>query len=132
MPQLQSINENMVFILERQNSVLEAKKSDTDDYILEGIAAVFGKENNNNRIYEESEYLPHLDYLKDKIAQNRLVGELDHPEKFDISLNNSAATATLGFAYKPSENWQLNSVISSGFRSPNIDDVGKIREKSAM
>jgi hypothetical protein len=88
MPQLQSINENMVFILERQNSVLEAKKSDTDDYILEGIAAVFGKENNNNRIYEESEYLPHLDYLKDKIAQNRLVGELDHPEKFDVSLKN--------------------------------------------
>ena len=71
MPQLQSINENMVFILERQNSFLEAKKSNSDDYVLEGIAAVFGKENNNNRIYEESEYLPHLDYLKDKIAQNR-------------------------------------------------------------
>ena len=88
MPQLQSINENMVFILERQNSVLEAKKSNSDDYVLEGIAAVFGKENNNNRIYEESEYLPHLDYLKDKIAQNRLVGELDHPEKFDVSLKN--------------------------------------------
>lgn len=49
---------------------------------------------------------------------------------FNISLNNAAVTATLGFAYKPSENWQLNSVISSGFRSPNIDDVGKIREKS--
>ena len=49
---------------------------------------------------------------------------------FDISLNNSAVTATLGFAYKPSDNWQLNSVVSSGFRSPNIDDVGKIREKS--
>jgi hypothetical protein len=88
MPQLQSINENMVFILERQNSILEAKKSNSDDYVLEGIAAVFGKENNNNRIYEESEYLPHLDYLKDKIAQNRLVGELDHPEKFDVSLKN--------------------------------------------
>ncbi|UMB52905.1 TonB-dependent receptor [Lutibacter sp. A64] len=49
---------------------------------------------------------------------------------FDISLNNSAVTATIGFAHKPSEEWQLNSVISSGFRSPNIDDVGKIREKS--
>jgi hemoglobin/transferrin/lactoferrin receptor protein len=48
----------------------------------------------------------------------------------DISLNNSTATATIGFVYKPSLNWQLNSVISSGFRSPNIDDVGKIREKS--
>ena len=47
-----------------------------------------------------------------------------------ISLNNSATTATIGFAYKPNVRWQLNSVISSGFRSPNIDDVGKVREKS--
>lgn len=48
----------------------------------------------------------------------------------DISLNNSAVTATIGYVYKPTINWQLNSVISSGFRSPNIDDVGKVREKS--
>ena len=48
----------------------------------------------------------------------------------DISLNNKAVTATAGYIFKPSVNWQLNSVISSGFRSPNIDDVGKIREKS--
>jgi hypothetical protein len=88
MPQLQSVNEDYVFILERQNTILEAKKSELDDYVLEGIAAVFGQENNNNRIYEENEYLPHLDYLKDKISQNRLVGELDHPEKFDVSLKN--------------------------------------------
>jgi hypothetical protein len=87
-PLQQTLNEDLVFILERQNSILEAKKSDSDDYILEGIAAVFGQENNNNRIYEEREYLPHLEYLKDKIKQNRLVGELDHPEKFDVSLKN--------------------------------------------
>ena len=49
---------------------------------------------------------------------------------FDINLNNSALTATVGYVYKPSEEWQFNNVISSGFRSPNIDDVGKIREKS--
>jgi len=49
---------------------------------------------------------------------------------FDISLNNSAVTATIGYVYKPTVNWQLNSIISSGFRSPNIDDVGKVREKS--
>jgi hemoglobin/transferrin/lactoferrin receptor protein len=48
----------------------------------------------------------------------------------DISANNSAITATLGYVYKPSKNWQLNSVLSSGFRSPNIDDVGRVREKS--
>lgn len=85
---VESLNEDLVFILERQESILESKKTDSNDYILEGIAAVFGKENNNNRIYEENEYLPHLQYLKDKIGQKRLVGELDHPEKFDVSLKN--------------------------------------------
>ncbi len=47
----------------------------------------------------------------------------------DISINNSAITATIGYVYKPNKNWQINSVLSSGFRSPNIDDVGRVREK---
>ena len=88
MPTTQRLNEELVFILERQELFLESKKEGSNEYVLEGIAAVFGKENNNNRIYEEKEYLPHLDYLRDKIKQRRLVGELDHPEKFDVSLKN--------------------------------------------
>ena len=48
----------------------------------------------------------------------------------DISANNSAVTATIGYVFRPNKNWQINSVISSGFRSPNIDDVGRVREKS--
>lgn len=48
----------------------------------------------------------------------------------NISANNSAVTATLGYVFKPNKNWQLNGVLSSGFRSPNIDDVGRVREKS--
>ena len=83
-----SLNEQLVFILEKQDSVLEAKKGSSDDVVLAGTAAVFGEENSNHRIYEESEYLPHLDYLQEKIKQRRLVGELDHPEKFDVSLKN--------------------------------------------
>jgi len=50
--------------------------------------------------------------------------------KTEIELNNTALTATIGYVYKPTKTWQINSVLSSGFRSPNIDDVGKIREKS--
>jgi hypothetical protein len=88
MEDFSSINENMVFILEKQNAHVTVSKSDDDNYTLQGIAAQFGKENNNNRIYEEGEYLPHLDYLKEKIKAKRLVGELDHPEKFDVSLKN--------------------------------------------
>ena len=48
----------------------------------------------------------------------------------DIELNNSAFTATVGYVFKPNKNWQLNGVVSSGFRSPNIDDVGRVREKN--
>jgi hemoglobin/transferrin/lactoferrin receptor protein len=47
-----------------------------------------------------------------------------------ISIANAAITATLGYVYKPSKNWQINSVLSSGFRAPNIDDIGRVREKS--
>ncbi len=47
----------------------------------------------------------------------------------NISLHNSAITATLGYVYKPQKSWQINYVISSGFRSPNIDDIGRVREK---
>lgn len=47
-----------------------------------------------------------------------------------MSSNNSAITATLGYVYKPNPNWQINTVLSSGFRSPNIDDIGRIREKA--
>ena len=47
-----------------------------------------------------------------------------------LSRNNSALTATLGYIYKPNKNWQMNGILSSGFRSPNIDDVGRVREKA--
>lgn len=79
-------NKQFVMILERSGENLSVSKKN-DDYVLEGVFAQFGVENNNHRIYEEKEYLPHMDYLKKKIEENRLLGELDHPEKFDISLN---------------------------------------------
>ena len=53
-------------------------------------------------------------------------------EDNDISANNSAVTATIGYVYRPGKNWQLNGVLSSGFRSPNIDDVGRVREKGGF
>tara|TARA_B100000809_G_scaffold266794_1_gene331664 strand:+ start:38544 stop:41063 length:2520 start_codon:yes stop_codon:yes gene_type:complete len=46
-----------------------------------------------------------------------------------ISLQNNALTATIGHVYKPTELLKLSAVLSSGFRSPNVDDIGKIREK---
>jgi len=89
--------EDLVFMLHRQDANLKhvslnesegSDKNTSDDYYLEGVAAVFGIENNNQRIYDEDEYMPHLEYLQEKIEKKKLVGELDHPEKFDVSLQN--------------------------------------------
>jgi hypothetical protein len=86
-------NLDYILILEKSSNNLKTTK-DGGEYFLEGVAAVFGVENSNHRIYEENEYLPHLDYLKKKIEQNRLVGELDHPKEFDVSLKNISHVIT--------------------------------------
>ncbi|MGB2273492.1 MAG: TonB-dependent receptor plug domain-containing protein [Flavicella sp.] len=52
--------------------------------------------------------------------------ELPEP---NISLNNSSLTGSIANVYKPSKNFKVNTILSSGFRSPNIDDIGKVREK---
>jgi len=77
-----------VFVLERQEQTATVTKTSDGACILRGPAAVFGIENNNGRIYEEAEYLPHLEYLNKKISRRKLLGELDHPEGFDISIGN--------------------------------------------
>mgnify|MGYP002038950569 CR=1 FL=1 len=45
-----------------------------------------------------------------------------------IDVKNYALTGSLSITNRPSANLQLNFLVSSGFRSPNIDDLGKIRE----
>lgn len=44
----------------------------------------------------------------------------------EANLNNAATTGSLGFKYMPNEKWVLSTNASTGFRSPNVDDVGKI------
>jgi len=78
-------NSKIVLICESHSDFHVNKEG--KDYILEGIFAELGVENGNGRIYDEKEYLPHLDYLNKRIKKGNLVGELDHPEKFDISLS---------------------------------------------
>jgi len=45
-----------------------------------------------------------------------------------INLNNSAINGMIGLIHLPKEHSKISLTISSGFRAPNIDDVGKIFE----
>ena len=44
----------------------------------------------------------------------------------EAKLNDGALTGSLGVVYKPSNSWVLSSNVSTAFRSPNVDDVGKV------
>jgi hemoglobin/transferrin/lactoferrin receptor protein len=44
----------------------------------------------------------------------------------EISLSNGALTGSAGLVIKMNEKLQLNTNLSTGFRAPNIDDVGKM------
>lgn len=43
-----------------------------------------------------------------------------------IRIDNGALTGSIGISWIPEQTWQINLNGSTGFRAPNIDDVGKI------
>lgn len=44
----------------------------------------------------------------------------------EAKLNDGALTGSLGVVYRPNSSWVLSSNFSTAFRSPNVDDVGKV------
>jgi len=76
-----------LLIVERSSGNLEVS-GESKDYVLEGIFGEIDSKNKNNRIYTEGEYVPQIEALQNKIKSSKLLGELDHPQQFDISLKN--------------------------------------------
>ena len=87
------MSQRNLLILERSGQNLQ-KHDDKGKTVLEGVFAEFGVENRNGRVYEEKEYLPHLEYLKKDMSNGNLLGELDHPERFEVALGNVSHRVT--------------------------------------
>jgi hemoglobin/transferrin/lactoferrin receptor protein len=65
-----------------------------------------------NRFHIESDFTRHLEFF---------------PFDFiNSSLQNAATTGSLGFVYKPDHTWKISVNGNTGFRAPNVDDIGKI------
>jgi len=45
-------------------------------------------------------------------------------------LRDGALTGNAGLVFRPAEGWQINGNISTGFRMPNVDDIGKFFESA--
>lgn len=69
-----------------------------------------------------------------RYSHNMLKGEFDDtfiPFPYaDFKLNDGALTGNLGLVYRPAETWQLNGNVSTGYRMPNVDDIGKLFESA--
>ncbi|MDA8630298.1 TonB-dependent receptor [Flavobacteriaceae bacterium] len=55
-----------------------------------------------------------------------------NPQLSEVTLNSEALTTTVSIKLRPSKRVRINTVLSSGFRNPNIDDIGKIRENNGL
>ncbi|MCA6074053.1 TonB-dependent receptor [Fulvivirga sedimenti] len=44
----------------------------------------------------------------------------------ESTLNNGSLTGSAGLAYQPTSSFTLRGNLSTGFRAPNVDDIGKI------
>lgn len=77
-----------LLILERSGNTLSFAQDSSGAYVLEGVFGEIDKLNRNNRIYTEDEYLPQVEALQAKIKSSKLLGELDHPQNFEVSLKN--------------------------------------------
>jgi hypothetical protein len=91
---IEQLGNDAVLIIENIGQALNVQANGQSGTVLEGVCAVFGQMNNNRRVYEKDEYLPHLSYLQEKINKRQLVGDLDHPQHFDITLKSASHLIT--------------------------------------
>lgn len=62
---------------------------DNDSAIrLSGIFTQFNTKNRNGRTYFAEDFVPHIEQLQEKVKTNTLLGELDHPAGWEVSLAN--------------------------------------------
>lgn len=83
-------------------------------------------------------YITHQHKISEKILlqagvrynQFKLDGKFDttfYPFPFTTAnLNNGAFTGSIGFVFRPATKWIISANASTAFRSPNVDDVGKV------
>lgn len=68
----------------------EAVKRPSKNLIVEGLVQRAEAKNQNGRVYPKQVLLREVDkYIKGPVAENRALGELDHPESSVINLKNA-------------------------------------------
>lgn len=68
-----------------------------------------------------------------RFSRNRLYSKFTDKTFFpfpynDIEQSSNAVTGNAGIVFLPGEGWKIAALVSSGFRTPNVDDMAKVFE----
>jgi hemoglobin/transferrin/lactoferrin receptor protein len=72
--------------------------------------------------------------LQAGLRYNQFLLEADFSQNADFfpfpfakaEINNGALTGSMGAVFRPTETWAIKANLGTGFRAPNVDDIGKI------
>lgn len=94
-----------------------------DDSDFRNIAAYISTKNHIN---DELIWSSGIRYTRTSLkAQFVDQGFFDLPFN-SIENDNGSLNGSMGLVYLPSNRWKLNTMVSTGFRAPNVDDAAKI------
>lgn len=98
----------------------------------------------NNIMQHHALYATHTWHLNPKWVVNDgirfqysvLKSEFINKDFFPFPFNkaeqrNTAVTGNAGIIFLPQQSWKISMMLSSGFRVPNVDDLGKVFESAA-
>jgi hemoglobin/transferrin/lactoferrin receptor protein len=109
-----------------RNIVTDSRSSTSSRYpdnsSWQSYAAFVNYKNNLSDLWTLTGGVRYNQYVIDATFTDRLQNfPFDEAE-----LNRGALTGSMGTVFRPSDSWQINGHVSTGFRAPNIDDIGKI------
>lgn len=110
----------------------------TDENILTGTEAVGPSRYPQSRWTSIAAYTNYQNKISEKIVlqtgvrYNQFLIDAEFDNRFypfpftEAKVNKGALTGSVGATYTPTNFWRFGANLSTGFRSPNVDDLGKV------
>ena len=85
-----------------------------------------------NKVFSFSQGLRYTYVSLSAAWSNTMMNIMKFPFGQDVNQNNHALNGYLGLVANPGSDWKFSFIGSSGFRAPNIDDVGKVNNSNSQ